>query len=73
MTDHFVMIMMMSIIKISMIMFFGVPTATKTPLMTMIMIIMSLVGTSPNNYKSIIAQLSRAKRAQQSTMGKKMW
>ena len=49
MTDHFVMIMMMSIIKISMIMFFGVPTATKTPLMTMIMIIMSLVGTSPNN------------------------
>ena len=54
-------------------MFFSVPTTTKTPLMTMIMIIMSLVGTSPNNYKSIIAQLSRAKRAQQSTMGKKMW
>ena len=65
MTDHFVLIMMMSIIKISMIMFFGVPTTTKTPLMTMIMIIMSLVGTSPNNYKSIIAQ--------QSAMGKEMW
>ena len=38
MTDNFVMIMMMSIIKISLIMFFGVPTTTKTPFMTMIMI-----------------------------------
>ena len=51
MFDHFLMIMIMSIISIFMIMFFGIPTktsATQIPLMIMIMIIMSLVRTKRN-------------------------